>query len=266
MIFHGSVGNFHFALYLDSLVARLIFRLGANVKTPHPADGATPYLTDDTLRTGCHLRNLFWIAYVLDKELCIRMGEPVAIHDEDCDLSLPPRYEEQLNRLLLSEKVDQMEFEGYLYPTDLRLIKIKSRAYGVFYGPGALCKSDIDVLRSIRELDNTLEEWRLSIPPRYRPNISPSQVVSTHNPVLDTHSVIVRMDYHHCMAIIHQASGRCKAWASDQSNGVNGVSSSFALSVETSRSSLLCLQSVLHVLPNGTFWYVFLMNPLTFFP
>lgn len=236
---HCSFGHFRPALYLDSLIARLIFRLGAHINH-HPLS---------------HLRNLFWTAYVLDKELSIRTGQPPAIRDEDCDLTLPPGYEEQMYTLLSSSDAKNTTIEGPLFPSGLRLLKIKSRVYNTFYQPGSLGKSQTEILISIRELDNDLEKWRLSLPPNHRPTLLISQQLSTDSPIVGMHLVIVRMDYHHCMSIIHQASGRCKA-TGNNSNTPEGVRSSFALAVETSRSSLLSLQGSLHLLPNGTFWYV----------
>ncbi|KAJ6142976.1 hypothetical protein N7471_002429 [Penicillium samsonianum] len=260
MIFHCSSGDFRPALYLNSLIARLIFRLGVHLKHPPVPDGAISFVTDEIVQKDGHLRNLFWTAYALDKELSLRTGQPPAINDEDCDLTLPPGYEEQLNTLLSSAETEDMIFKGHLYPSDLRLIKIKSRAYSAFYRPGAIDKSDIELLKSIRELDDDLEKWRLSLPPKHRPTLFIFQQISTGNAILDMHFLIVRMDYHHCMAIIHQASGRCKAWAGNHNNAAEGVGSSFTLAVETSRSSLLSLQSSLHVLPNGTFWYVLMFR------
>ncbi|KAF7592253.1 hypothetical protein BBP40_000455 [Aspergillus hancockii] len=137
-IFHGSSGDLQFSLYLASIMARLIFTLHAHVKSPPVPDGSTPSTTDGILRRSCHLRCLFWTAYYLDKELSIRTGQPAAIHDDKCDLTLPPWYEEQLHRLLSSDGSDPIVFEGHLYPTDLRLIKIKSLAYNAFYSRGAL--------------------------------------------------------------------------------------------------------------------------------
>ncbi|CAI7627938.1 unnamed protein product [Penicillium crustosum] len=223
-------------------------------------DIAQEETTDGLQATLIHLRNLFWTAYVLDKELSIRTGQPPAIRDEDCDLTLPPGYEEQMYTLLSSSDAKNTTIEGPLFPSDLRLLKIKSRVYNTFYQPGSLGKSQTEILISIRELDNDLEKWRLSLPPNHRPTLLISQQLSTDSPIVDMHLVIVRMDYHHCMSIIHQASGRCKA-TGNNSNTPEGVRSSFALAVETSRSSLLSLQGSLHLLPNGTFCIV--LEPLS---
>jgi hypothetical protein len=67
------------------------------------------------------------------------------------------------------------------------------------------------------------------------------------------YSVVLRLNYYLCMAIIHQASNRCKAWM--QGSGMmDGVSSSLALSVEASRSTLCYLKAAEHVLVHGVLW------------
>lgn len=58
------------------------------------------------------------------------------------------------------------------------------------------------------------------------------------------------------MGIIHQASSRCKSWNEDISGMADGISSSLALCVEASRSSLLYLNLVQGTLDKETFWWV----------
>ncbi|KAJ5504134.1 hypothetical protein N7463_007008 [Penicillium fimorum] len=253
MIFHCSSGNLQFALYLNSLIAQLVFILGAHLRYLPATNGAPLSVTTEAYQTTRHLRNLFWTAYVLDKELSLRAGQPVAIHDEDCDLSLPPGYEEQLYILLSSSESDGMVIGSPLFPTDLRLIKIRSRAYTTLYQPGSFCEPGIK-LESIRQLDSDLEMWRVSLPLKCRPGLLTSQLIATGNTIADIHILVVRMDYHHCMAMIHQASGRCKAWTGTQNNTIDGVDLSFKIAVETSRSSIISLQNSLHVTPNSAFW------------
>lgn len=256
MVFHTITGNLQSAAFMGSLAARLIYTLGAHVKSPLLAVKRMPAITQDRLQKDDHLRNLFWIAYILDIELSIRTGRPPSLHDGYCDLTLPLGYKEQLDKLVSADPFDQVPFSVYVYPCDLRLGQIKSRAYITLYAPGALRQSDTDLLRAIRELDTDLENWRLSIPSNIRPTPSIRRETPTGNYFLDMHSLVLQMDYYHCLVIIHQASSRCKAWSNSPSNVAQGVTSSFALAVETSRSSLLSLKHCLRILLPGTFWYV----------
>lgn len=221
----------------------------------------------NNLRHTHHVRTLFWLAYVLDTELSIRTGQPPAIQDEHCDLTLPVGYEAQLNALLSSDVSDDMFLEGPLYQSDLRVVKIKSRAYRTLYSPGVINKSDAELVKLIRELDSDLEAWRLSIPAKQRPSLSSTSQKQLENlSLVETLPMMLWMDYFHSMAIIHHAAGRCKAWAGDEMNMMDVIGSSFALAVETSRSCIRCLESTLSVLPPGIYWYVVRSNLSRRFP
>ncbi|KAL4938498.1 hypothetical protein BDV06DRAFT_200820 [Aspergillus oleicola] len=41
----------------------------------------------------CPLRDLFWLCYSWDKDICLRLGQPLSINDTACDLALPEDYE-----------------------------------------------------------------------------------------------------------------------------------------------------------------------------
>ncbi|KAJ5654886.1 Zn(II)2Cys6 transcription factor [Penicillium lividum] len=71
------------------------------------------------------------------------------------------------------------------------------------------------------------------------------------------HSVMLRLRSFLCLTIIHQASSRCKTWATEQGQMMEGVSSSLAVSVEASRSTLFYLEVPEHVLIDEIFWYKF---------
>lgn len=250
-LFQLFSGNLRTAAYLASLAARFIFMLGAHTRPTCTGPPSSP--ADVVALTQYHLRYLFWLCYALDKDLALRTGQPPAISDEQCDLTLPPDYLEQLNTEITFPNGPDQPPRGPLLPMDLRLSMIKSKAYNALYSAQAIQKSDAELLRSIRELDNELERWRMSLPLKYRPTVSFS-----HDTPIDANmnmrSVMLRLDYHHCMAIIHQASSRCKAWAGSQSGVMEGISSSLALSVEASRSTIFYLQTAEHVLGDESFW------------
>lgn len=204
-------------------------------------------------------------------------------------------------------------------PGDLRLTLIKSKTCKLLYSALALRKSDAELLRDIRELDDELERWRLSVPERYRPALSlprtsppgglqraqgqeGSQKGSgggcyfqvpgrkqeqeqeqgqgqgqkqghgygkSYDHTMSAESVrtiLINLQYHHLVATIHQATGRCRAWQNrssmleENTNArtgemlMEGVSSSLALSVEASRSTLIYLRSVTRALLGEAFW------------
>ncbi|EAA29292.2 hypothetical protein GE21DRAFT_6931 [Neurospora crassa] len=214
-------------------------------------------------------------------------------------------------------------------PGDLRLTLIKSKTCKLLYSASALRKSDAELLRDIRELDDELERWRLSVPEWYRPALSLSRTsreappppppplrggdetgtwsshgsgraseldergqgqggygqsqqkghgksqgydLSTMSAGESVRTIIINLQYHHLVATIHQATGRCRAWQNrssvleESSMGaartgemlMEGVSSSLALSVEASRSTLIYLRSVTRALLGEAFWVIIL--------
>ncbi|KAJ5112752.1 hypothetical protein N7532_000797 [Penicillium argentinense] len=242
-LYELSSGNMRATNYFGAITARLLFMLGANLGTTKAAlQGGRPQKRQQALR------NLFWISYTLDKDVALRTGQPPTIADENCDLTLPPGY---LDRAFKDPEHQDSQSIEPVFPFDLRLSIIKSRAHSALYSVKSLQKCDADLLKSIRELDDELEEWRLSIPQQWRPTMSFAPDAS--DPNVSMHSVMLRVNYYLCMSIIHQASSRCKAWING-SGLVDGVSSSLTLSVEASRSTLCYLEAAEHVLVDGVFW------------
>lgn len=216
----------------------------------------SPNLSDLSSRAHCHLRNLFWICYVLDKELFLRTGRPPSLGDDDCDLTFPTGYSN-------STSVDQIppqrsagpEVRPLLFPTDLNLSIITSRIYRSLFSAKALRKSDTELLRTIRELDDDLEKWKCCLLATDRMLAYLSNEKQSE-PVIDIRSIMLRVQYYHCVAAVHQASHRCTARNGDFGGIRNVVYSSQELSVEASRSLILFLRGVKHALSEDYIWYV----------
>jgi hypothetical protein len=226
--------------------------LGAHTTTRQPIAPAASILEYYDSRTKNHLRNLFWFCYTIDNDVALRTGQPVVLVDENCDLTLPPGYEEKLYTSMAYHHHSRELPDSPIFPVDLRLSIIKSRAYSALYSFKALQKTDAELLKEIRELDDELERWRISVPQEWRPTLSFSH--ETPDPNISMHTVMLRLNYHLCMTIIHSASSRCKAWVKGQGGIMDGVSSSLALSVEASRSTLLYIETAEPVLVDDVFW------------
>ncbi|EAL88852.1 C6 transcription factor, putative [Aspergillus fumigatus Af293] len=251
-LFELVTGNLCTANYYGSAAARMIYMLGGHTY-PGPINSFSASPAEHLeQRKKRHLRNLFWLCYTIEKDVALRTGQPQVLLDENCDLTLPPGYVEHLYRSLGIHHHSRELPDHPMFPVDLRLSIIKSRAYSALYSFRGLQKTDAELLKEIRELDDELERWRMSVPPEWRPTLSFSH--ETPDPNVSMHSVMLRLNYHLCMMIIHQASSRCKSWVQGQGGLIEGVSSSLALSVEASRSTLLYLESAEHVLVDGVFW------------
>ncbi|RAL02483.1 fungal specific transcription factor domain-containing protein, partial [Aspergillus ibericus CBS 121593] len=241
------IGELQTAMNFTSIAARQIMAVGAHTWSEPPGD-------ESALSTPKHLRTLFWICYALDKDLALRTGQPHCLRNDDCNLQLPTAYIEQLDSRM-SYAPQSHRYEGALFPVDLRLSMIKSRIFTALYSYSGLRKTDVEIIRSIRELDDELEQWRTSIPALLRPQLS-----FAHQPDATTPKnmslVLTHLDYYSCVNLIHLAGGRCQAWRSTTTPAglMDGLRLSLNFSVEASRSLLLFLSdSEAYVSPGG-FW------------
>ncbi len=215
--------------------------------------------------TARHLRKLFWLCYMFDKEISLRTGQPPCIGDEYCDLTLPDgyldvQYQDEYLRTNLSHLDESLSTP--LLPSDLRLSMLKSKACRLLYSAESLKKSDADLLRDIRELGEELEAWRQSVPEKHRPSLSLGTEKGVGawiwrgqaEPPKSVRMVAVHLGYHYLLATIHQAIGRCRAWKLSGAREMESVRSSLTLAVEASRSTLLFLRTEMGGLLEEAFW------------
>lgn len=211
---------------------------------------------DYSWRVKNQLRILFWLCYWLDKEICIRAGQPPFINDDDCDLSLPTGY---LGIIYAHDTVQASRPDDAaipLLPSDIRLNIIKSKIYRLLYSVSARRKSDAEVIRDILQLDCLLEEWRLSVPVRFRPSLTLQKhdTASDLSPSRAVERIMIQLEYRNLLAKIHHATGRCRSWFSRNSSELERVTSSLALAVEASRSTLYFLRAIADTLMGEFFW------------
>ncbi|ORY72148.1 uncharacterized protein BCR38DRAFT_331904 [Pseudomassariella vexata] len=258
-MYHLFTGKMQIAAMFHSLACRIVFMLGAHTPSTTSFRVDTPERMGREWRIKTHLRKLFWICYTFDKDISLRTGQPPALDDQYCDLTLPPMY---MDVRYCADKWDMLcqgDSEVPLLPGDLRLSIISSKTSKLLYSAEALHKSDAELLRDIRELDDELERWRVLIPADYRPTLSCSRQFepdSVANTPKMMHIIAIHFEYHFLMATIHHASCRCRAWASCESGEMEGISSSLALSVEASRSTLIYLRAAVHALYSEAFWMI----------
>ncbi|KPM39867.1 hypothetical protein AK830_g6707 [Neonectria ditissima] len=256
-------GRLQSASMLHAIACRIVFMLGGHTYTPTKS-----YSSEATRkeREARQLRMLFWLCYLFDKDIALRTGQPPLMSDDYCDLTLPDDY---LQCYLYLEDLDERTSSSHKYeeltphlPGDPRLSHLKDRTCRLLYSAQALKKSEAELLRDIRELDDDLENWRLSIPPDFRPTLSVSK--NTEIPAMKLPRsmchICLHVEYHHLMTTIHRASGRFYAMQADSAtrepewNG--GIESSIALSLEASRSTVIYLRAAVNGLAGEAFWII----------
>jgi hypothetical protein len=234
-----------------SLAAHFTFVLGAHIAPENASDDSPKF------RHGRHLRNLFWICYTLDKEFSLRTGNPSTICDTNCDLTISPNYMQQLYVDLVPCLAEDECYPCVIFPSDAQLSCVKSSIYQLLYSASSVYKSDIQLLVDVRKLDDDLESWRQVILHKYRPGHSAQDPTDANSNEVDVRALIIRLEYECCLALIHKATSRCMMNTTSETETIPGLSSSRALAVQASRSSLIYLQDACHSLAETNFWFVF---------
>ncbi|PWY91023.1 C6 zinc finger domain protein, partial [Aspergillus heteromorphus CBS 117.55] len=204
----AMLGNVHLVELALSSANRFIIHLKGHL--------APVYTNQEQFRRDSHIRNLFWVCFLFDKEFSLRTGDLPCIDDNLCDLTLP---------------ADTSEGSSPEFVACLRIAVLQSQIYRGLYSVPALRQTDAQLLGTIRDLDNALEVWRSSVPFSNRPRFN-----DRDSHALSTPDTIFQLQYLYCMTMIHQASGRCSSWV--QNKDTSEAGSSLAISVEASRSLL----------------------------
>ncbi|KAM3459483.1 hypothetical protein MY5147_002781 [Beauveria neobassiana] len=203
-------------------------------------------------------KRVFWIAYMLDKDLCLRSGRPPAQDDDDMNVELPDANPvDNIGNIPLADGKGKMN----LFRVMCEFAVIESTVYKQLYSTKATKQSDGELLNTIGELDQQLEEWKDRIPIEFRPE---HEIKASHTPLI-LHVVMLHFTYYNCLTTIHRMSVHHGYWTSRLANyaiqGLNArplnprVFSSAALSTAAARASI----SLLKYVPQGDFACVWLI-------
>ncbi|KAL6924987.1 hypothetical protein FSST1_002261 [Fusarium sambucinum] len=203
-------------------------------------------------------KRVFWIAYMLDKDLCLRAGRPPAQDDDDMNVELPDADPaDNIGNIPLADGKGKMN----LFRVMCEFATIESEVYKRLYSVQATKQSDGELLNTIGELDQKLEEWKDSIPIDYRPE---HDINASHTPLI-LHVVMMHLTYYNCLTTIHRMSVHHGYWTSRLANyaiqGLNArplnprVFSSAALCTAAARASV----SLLKYVPQGDFACVWMI-------
>ncbi|GBF66751.1 fusaridione A cluster transcription factor [Trichophyton mentagrophytes] len=203
-------------------------------------------------------KRVFWIAYILDKDICLRSGRPPVQDDDDMNVELPSEDPpDNIGNVPLSDNKGKIN----LFRLMCIFATIESRVYRQLYSTKASRQSDGELLNTIGELDHELEEWKNSIPIDFRPE---HEIKTTHRPLI-LPIVVLHFAYYNCLTTIHRMSVHHGYWTSRLSNyaiqGLNArplnprVFSSAILCVSAARASI----NLIKYIPQGDFACVWLI-------
>ncbi|KAI0400601.1 N-terminal binuclear Zn cluster-containing protein [Xylaria palmicola] len=197
-------------------------------------------------------KRVFWIAYMLDKDLCLRSGRPPAQDDDDMNVDLPEADPaDHIGNIPLANGKGKMN----LFRVMCELAAIESKIYKRLYSTKATKLSDGELLQTIGELDKELETWKDAIDIDYRPE---HEIKASHTPLV-LHIAMLHFSYYNALTTIHRMSIHHGFWTSRLANyaiqGLNArplnprVFSSAALCASAARATIALLKYI----PQGDF-------------
>ncbi|KAL6824979.1 hypothetical protein V8C40DRAFT_223852 [Trichoderma camerunense] len=263
--YRTAVGQYSSSEALHSTACRMACELDGHLQRP------TDHENSHLGRRQDHIRKLFWLCYISDKDLALLSGLPPILANEYCDLGVLDN--EHLNHNVFlqpssattdTDNIGTIAWNRVIsfLPGDPHLGVLKERIFRLLYSPSALKIIDSELLTRIRRLDDELESWRLSVPPALRPKLSilPGHGVPT-TPIFLTYlrSVQLQLEYHYLLTIIHTPVRRFGAAQGAETSPPedlhSAMHSSIDLSLEASRSTLNLLNEPIVTLKKEIFWH-----------
>ncbi|KAH8652373.1 fungal-specific transcription factor [Xylariales sp. PMI_506] len=203
-------------------------------------------------------KRVFWIAYMLDRDLCLRSGRPPAQDDDDMNVELPdPNPADNIGNIPLNDGKGKMN----LFRVMCEMTSIESRVYKRLYSTKAAKLSEGELLQTIGELDKELENWKDRIPIDFRPE---HEIKASHTPLI-LHIVMLHFSYYNCLTTIHRMSVHRGYWTNRLSDyaiqGLNAkplnprIFASAGLCASAARATI----SLLKYIPQGDYQCVWLI-------
>ena len=118
--------------------------------------------------TAAQRSRIFWIAYVLDREISMRTQDPPLQHDSDHDVAVPPSTPGRGLVRLTTATGREVSFDFFL--ARIRLARIQGAVYERLYSVRATKQPADAYRRSTRETLALLSDWQATIPPELQPS------------------------------------------------------------------------------------------------
>jgi hypothetical protein len=139
-------------------------------------------------------RNVFWIVYIMDKVLALRLGQPGVMNDDDIGVDLPREHKKFSYYPDGSRAYD-------IFRCQVQLAKLESRVYTELYSAKAHKRPALERLRSVGQLDKDLQDWRMTVPIEIRPDEFIRCSQEQLPPVFQ-----MQFEFFNCVSTIHRVS------------------------------------------------------------
>ncbi|KAM0342028.1 hypothetical protein ACHAPU_009756 [Fusarium lateritium] len=184
LVLQGTA-NPHPASVLTAAAIRLAQTLGLHREKPYAC------LPQDQVEQG---RRVFWLAYLLDKDISLRMRQPFAQDDEDMDAVLPSD-----NALQLTSP--DVPSTNSHFNSRIGLAVIQGQVYKKLYSVQAGRQPEAQRQEVARELNSILSYWKSSVDIDFEDKLMvPLQPpLSTET----THSLTLLFTYVNCLVMVN---------------------------------------------------------------
>jgi hypothetical protein len=190
-------------------------------------------------------KRVFWLAYFLDKDTCLRSGRPSTQDDDDIDVDLPSETPTDNIGVVPLTKVDDAGRSSInVFRSMCTFAQIQSQIYKTLYSVSASKQSKQKLSTTTEELVSELEAWKESIPTEFRPGHEIDAACWPYR----LHVVLLNFAYHYCVATIcrlsvhrdrSQKTNGLEAWPPDPP-----VSASVSQCLHSSRASIRLIRCI----------------------
>lgn len=238
------------ALILIGTTIRLAHRLGLHDRAA--SSGLSPELER---QRAC----VFWLAYVLDKDLSIRSSTPSVQQDDDIDLDLPlPSRVDGDDRNTLVGDVSTESGNAHMnyFLCRIQLAVIEGGIYDYLLSTRSKKRSLTEREGAVDSVRSALKQWKATVPPEFGATAAARTLSSEMLPFFR----ILHACSLSCAALIAQASACVSHWVSEvRLHARVGTKPRLAAHwhklVEEGRDLLLLFEAV-PVHDSWNFWYV----------
>ncbi|KAE8140417.1 fungal-specific transcription factor domain-containing protein [Aspergillus pseudotamarii] len=203
------------SLILISATMRLVHKLGLH------NHAASTHL--EPVQRRQHAR-VFWLAYILDKDLSLRTQQPSVQLDDDIDVelpsSLPTTNDDNDNTAGIIVTADGNARMNY-FLARVKLAHIEGRVYDSLYSTRAVNRSFEERRNAKESIVSALDEWRASIPPEFSAGVVTSN--TRNKPGNNGFFCVLHSTSLQCMALVSRAHAWDGQWVSGVRNHSRGT-------------------------------------------
>ncbi|KAF2011116.1 hypothetical protein BU24DRAFT_355113 [Aaosphaeria arxii CBS 175.79] len=175
---------------------------------------------------------VFWLAYILDKDLSMRSKQPSIQNDDDINLDMPSpevlNYDENKRKI---NKIQDDQTSGVITTVDgnlqmnfltarIQLAAVEGGVYDYIYSTRSRKRSPEERSRALQSVSHALEQWKASIPSEFNAEVGSKSVApSTRRFLGMLHATSLT-----CTTLVNQAHAWDAGWiASIRRYGSHGI-------------------------------------------